>query len=170
MIRFAASFAFLVVSFAFATAQTTSHLEPGKVNLDCPNCQQMEQEQPDQRVTSPPLPAKTVKNAFAFFVPMLFVTNTNAQKVKQVTWQCTYIHAASGEIIATYTFVDKKTIAPGKLMMLQRWVLVPMAQVLSHPRVVSVNAVIDENAEHPKVRQVIAIKELKYADGTIKTP
>lgn len=170
MIRFAASFAFLIGSFAFVAGQTSSHLDPGKVNPDCPNCQQIEQAQPDQQITPAVLPAKKLNNKYAAFVPILYLTNTNSQKVKQVTWQCTYIHANSGEIISTYTFVDKKKIAPGQSLLLQRTVFIPMAQLLSHPRVINANANTDENLEHPKVRQLIAIKEIKYADGTAKTP
>ena len=170
MARFPAFLLLLIGSSVLAAAQTTSHLDPGNVNQDCPNCQQMEQGQPDQQVI--PLVPHVAKNnnKYAFFVPWLFVTNTDSQKIKQVTWQCTYIHAASGETIATYTFVDKRNIARGKLVLLQRGVFIPMAQVLSHPRVITVNTNADFYSEHPQVRQVIAIKEVKYADGTIKTP
>lgn len=166
MLRLLVFLMLLVVSAQSAAAQN-SHLEPGNVNKDCPNCQQLEQEISDQRVT-PPTVSKIVARQYAYFIPSLLVTNTDSQKIKQVTWQATYIHAASEETIATYTFVEKRTIAPGKGLTLKQHVFIPLAQLLSHPRVITVNAGSD--AENPKVRQLIAIKAIKYADGTTKIP
>jgi hypothetical protein len=167
MFRLAASFLLLLSSCAFLAAQTQSHLDPGKVNPDCPNCQQMEQAEPDQPVTKPTI-AANVTNKFAHFIPRVLVSNNDSQKIKQVTWQATYIHVTSGETIATYTFVEKRKIAPGKTLLLQQAVFIPVAKLLSHPRVVTVNP--GNDAENPRVRQVVSIKEIKYADGTTKTP
>lgn len=168
MFRLAASFLLLLSSCALLAAQTQSHLEPGKVNPDCPNCQQMEQAEPDQPVTKPTI-AANVTNKSAYFIPKVLVSNKDSQKIKQVTWQATYIHAASGEQIASYTFVEKRTIASGKTMLFKQEVFIPLAKLLSHPRVVIVNSGVNDT-ENPNVRQVITIKEIKFADGTTRTP
>src|ERR1043165_9631660 len=160
-------FLMLLVVSAESSAAQNSHLEPGNVNKDCPNCQQIEQEQPDQHVT-PATRSKTVAHKYAYFIPIVVVTNRDSLKIKQVTWQATYVHVASGETIATYAFVEKIKIAPGQTKLLDREVFIPLAQLLAHPRVITVNASAD--TENPRVRQVLTIKEIKYADGTTKKP
>ena len=84
------------------------------------------------------------------------ITNNTAKKIKQVTWECTFIDPTTKRTIASYTLVTNKRIAPQKDANLKETVIVPLTGL--------------PDAEVHQAIQINEIKEVKFTDGSVVRP
>ena len=102
------------------------------------------------------------------FEASVAVTNNTAKKIKQITWESSLIDVATRKLIATYTLVTRKKIAPHEVVTISKKVEVPL-----DPRVMSANQTNPVKRGVPNVirtEQVSKIKEIEYADGSVSSP
>jgi hypothetical protein len=136
---------------------------------DATDRKQQEQGQ-DKGPAIPPKLENLERPEFARFDPILSLTNNAAKMIKQVTWECTLKDHTSGETVASYTFVTRKRIAPGRSAVLKERIFIPLSQLLAHPRVLQVGKENSPASRHPEVEQTIEITEIRYNDGSISHP
>jgi hypothetical protein len=165
---------------AMATAQR---------NAGCPNCSPQEA----QRARTEAYRAKRVKafadhndwppqrpqlsplfkpRQYARFKAEFVVTNDSPGKIKEITWECTLINPENGKTVATYRLVTRKGIAPYRQATLSETVQVPLLPFYG-PKVVPVDKINEIKYGPPdviKAEQINKIIQIKYADGSVKTP
>ena len=85
----------------------------------------------------------------------LSLTNDTSKTIKQVTWECTFINAATNTQVATYTLTSRKSIAPHANATIRQsirvWVPVQPGQ------------------KRMQLSQVNRVREVKYTDGSIRS-
>jgi hypothetical protein len=102
------------------------------------------------------------------FEASVAVTNNTAKKIKQITWESSLIDVATRKLIATYTLVTRKKIAPHEVVTISKKVEVPL-----DPRVISANQTNPVKRGVPNVirtEQVSKIREIEYTDGSVSSP
>ena len=85
----------------------------------------------------------------------LSLANDTSKTIKQVTWECTFINAATNTQVATYTLTSRKRIAPHANATIRQsirvWVPVQPGQ------------------KRMQLSQVNRVREIKYTDGSIRS-
>ncbi|HXD33984.1 MAG TPA: hypothetical protein VN643_22885 [Pyrinomonadaceae bacterium] len=98
------------------------------------------------------------------------VTNDSPKKVKQVTWECTFIHPDTNKEIARYTLVVNKKIKPFSGAILTKKVEIPLTAFYD-PKVVAADQAGVVKPDVPvQAVQVNKLIEIKYSDGSVKRP
>jgi hypothetical protein len=138
----------------------------------CPQCNKAYEE-----VTTPTFhanddnrwrPRRSTSSLYMSFNASVAVTNDTAKKIRQITWETSLINSVTMKPIATYTLVTRKSIAPHKVITLNKKVLVPL-----DPRVMSgdqTNLVKHGVPNVIRTEQVSKITEIEYTDGSVSTP
>jgi hypothetical protein len=102
------------------------------------------------------------------FDASVVVTNDTGKRIKRITWETDLVDAATMKPIRTFTFVTRKTIAPNKVIVLNKKVEAPL-----EPEMMSANQVTPVKRGVPNVirtEQVSRIIEIEYADGSVSAP
>jgi hypothetical protein len=101
----------------------------------------------------------------------LKVANDADKKIKQITWECTLVHLDTRQVIARYTFVTHKDIAPHREAVLSQKVVVPLNSFYE-AKVVSASAPSKPKSlpDVVQAEQVNQVKEIRYADGSVVNP
>jgi hypothetical protein len=152
---------------------TCKDCPPGRVQIEAARSQR--DADFDARNTWPrrPLlqPIPIAKSQYGQLNAEFKVANDADKKIKQITWECTLVHLDTRQVIARYTFVTNKDIAPHREALLSRKVVVPLNSFYE-PKVVSASAPGKPKSlpDVVQAEQVNEVKEIRYADGSVVNP
>ena len=112
------------------------------------------------------------KNRYGRLNAKFTLNNDSDKKIKQVTWRVTLVHLDTKQVIASYTVVTDKLIAPHREATLKRKLWVPLGSFYG-PKVVNANASVKPVLDLPdevQAEQLNEVKEIRYADGSVVKP
>lgn len=136
----------------------------------CPQCNKIYAEirGPSQAIDDNRWRPRRSFGLYMRFEASVAVTSNTAKKIKQITWESSLIDVATRKLIATYTLVTRKKIAPHEVVTISKKVEVPL-----DPRVISGNQTNPVKRGVPNVirtEQVSKIREIEYTDGSVSSP
>lgn len=92
---------------------------------------------------------------YVSFDAKLSVTNFTSKTIKQVTWECTFINAATNTQMRTYTLTSRKRIAPRANATISQSLRIWMP--------------VQPGQKRAQLSQVNRIKEIRYTDGSVRS-
>ena len=120
----------------------------------------------NDHVTAPSI-ATSNPHTYASFTTNFLVSNNSNKKIKRINWETTLINRETNQLIQTFSFVTKRTVAPHKELVLKQNLHVPMSKLLG-PVVTAGQP--GAKTSRPEVLEQYRNIEIEYKNGSIVRP